>query len=34
VLPPPAEPDLPRLLALTRKYQIEVLGPAPQPELR
>lgn len=30
VLPPSREPDLARLLALTQKYQIEVLGPAPE----
>lgn len=30
VLPPPAKPDLERLLSLTRKYQIEVIGPAPE----
>jgi hypothetical protein len=30
VLPPSSEPDLPRLFSLTRKYQIEVIGPAPE----
>jgi quercetin dioxygenase-like cupin family protein len=30
VLPPPSEPDMPRLMAACAKHQIEILGPLPE----
>ena len=30
ILPPPAAPDMPKLMALAAKYQIDILGPLPE----